>query len=76
MDTGNGERKQALALVAVAIFWLGAAYAFRDGLGLVVFLVFGVATFVQLIRVALRGGDNKTLRKLWSAFKDAFWGIG
>lgn len=72
----NRERKQALALAALAIFWLGAAYAFRDGLGFVVFLALGVAAFVQLIRVALRGGANKTLRQLWSVFKDAFWGIG
>ncbi|KRD79831.1 hypothetical protein ASE43_02730 [Lysobacter sp. Root983] len=72
----NGERKQALALLVLAIFWFGVACAFRDGLGLVVFLALGLATIVQLIRVALRGGDNKTLRQLGSAFKDAFWGIG
>lgn len=64
-----------LGLAALAVVWLAAAYIFRDSLGLVVFLVLGVATLVQLTRVAVFGSNGKVLKGLWSALKDAFWGM-
>jgi len=78
MGTGfiNGETRLAFGLGALVVVWLATAYIFRDSLGLVVFLVLGLATLIQLLRVVVIGGKRKTLKDLWSAFKDAFWGIG
>ena len=64
-----------LGLAALAVVWLAAAYIFRDSLGLVVFLILGIATLVQMVRVAVLSGNGKTLKGLWSALKDAFWGM-
>ena len=72
----RSDAKVVFFLCALLVAWLLAAYVFRDGLGLVVFLVLGLATFLQLVRVAIAGGKRKTLKDLWGAFKDAFWGIG
>ena len=65
----------ALLFGLLAAFGLGL-YIFRDGIGLVVFLLVGLAALVQLVRVVAGSGSSKTLKDLWSAFKDAFWGIG
>jgi hypothetical protein len=75
-DITSNETKLFLGLGVLVVIWLVAAYIFRDSLGLVVFLILGVATLMQLIRVAMLGGKRKTLKELWSAFKDAFWGVG
>lgn len=76
MGTGIASDKYlALGLAALTVVWLAAAYIFRDSLGLVVFLVLGIATLVQLFRVAVLQGNGKVLKGLWSAFKDAFWGL-
>ena len=73
MKSENRELVILIALIAALILgWL----LFREGLGFVVFLVLGIAAFIQLIRVALGSGRSKTLKTLWQAFKDAFWGIG
>jgi len=66
----------ALGLAALAVVWLNDAFIFRESLGIIVFLVLGIETLVQLFRVVLLGGKRKTLKRLWSAFLDAFWGIG
>ncbi len=78
MGTGtiNDETRMALGLGALVVVWLAAAYIFRDSLGLIIFLVLGLITLIQLLRVVVLGGRRKTLKDLWSAFKDAFWGIG
>jgi hypothetical protein len=65
----------ALLFGLLAAFGLGL-YIFRDGIGLVVFLLVGLAALVQLVRVIAGFGSSKSLKDLWSAFKDAFWGIG
>ena len=76
MGTGIASNKNlSLGLAALTIVWITAAYLFRDSLGLVVFLVLGVVTFAQLVRVAVFGGNGKVLKGLWSALKDAFWGM-
>jgi hypothetical protein len=59
----------------LAVFAI-AAFVFRDGLGLLVFTGLVLALLVQLLRVAFLRGRNETLKKLWGAVKDAFWGIG
>jgi hypothetical protein len=78
MGTGtiNDETMLALGLAALVVLWLNDAYIFRDSLGIIVFLVLGIETLVQLFRVVVLGGKRKTLKRLWSAFWDAFWGIG
>ena len=68
--------REILVIVCLAIAAVGSLFLFRDGIGMVVFLALGFAIFVQLIRVALGSGKGKTLKQLWGAFKDAFWGIG
>lgn len=74
-ETANNETSLTLGLGMLSVVWLAAAYVFRDSLGLAIFLVLGVATLIQLVRVAVVGGKRKKLRELWSALKDAFWGI-
>lgn len=78
MGTGtiNDETRLALSLAALAVVWLNDAFIFRESLDIIVFLVLGIATLVQLFRVVVLGGKRKKLKKLWSAFKVAFWGIG
>ncbi len=68
--------REIVVLVCLVVAAAGSLFLFRDGIGIVVFLALGLATFVQLIRVALGSGKDKTLKQLWGAFKDAFWGIG
>jgi hypothetical protein len=68
-------RTDLVVLGFLAIFAV-AAFVFRDGLGLLVFFGLVLALLVQLVRVALSRGRGETLKKLWSAVKDAFWGIG
>ncbi|WP_165424097.1 hypothetical protein [Pseudoxanthomonas winnipegensis] len=53
-----------------------AAFLFREALGLLVFAALVVAPLVQCVRLAFARGRSKTLKKLWDAVKDAFWGIG
>ena len=67
--------KLKMLLVLLVAFAAGT-YVFRDGVGLVIFLVLGIAVLVQLIRVAIGNAGGKTLKTLWKAFLDAFWGIG
>ncbi|HCH0556337.1 TPA: hypothetical protein NKO30_006467 [Pseudomonas aeruginosa] len=45
-------------------------------MGLPVFAALVVALLVQCIRLAFSRGRSKTLKQLWDAVKDAFWGIG
>jgi len=59
-------------LAALAV----AAFVFKDALGLLVFAGLVVALLVQFFRVAFLRGRSETLKKLWGAVKDAFWGIG
>jgi len=68
--------RELLILGCLAVAAVTSLRLFRDGIGIVVFLALGAATVVQLVRVALGSGNGKTLRRLWDAFKDAFWGIG
>ncbi|WP_434212652.1 hypothetical protein [[Pseudomonas] boreopolis] len=72
----NDKAKLAFGLGALLIALLVAAYIFRDSFGLFFFLIVGFATLIQFLRVVVRGGGHKTLKDLWSAFRDAFWGIG
>ncbi|KAF1706967.1 hypothetical protein [Pseudoxanthomonas sacheonensis] len=65
-----------LTLVALVVVFAIAAFIFRDGLGLLIFAALGFAALVQLFRVAFLRGRTETLKKIWIAFKDAFWGIG
>jgi hypothetical protein len=65
-----------LTLAALVVIFAIAAFIFRDGIGLLIFALLGLAALVQLFRVAFMHGRTETLRKLWDAFKDAFWGIG
>jgi hypothetical protein len=64
----------------ILVCLIGAAtmplFLSRDGVGIFVFLAFGAAALAQLGRVAFGSGNRTTLKQLWSAFKDAFWGIG
>ncbi|MGY0653031.1 hypothetical protein ACW7GZ_14470 [Luteimonas sp. A537] len=71
--------ERAKSLVGLGILlaaFVGGAVVFRDSLGLVIFLLLGLAVLAQIIRVALSNGDGRTLGTLWRALKDAFWGIG
>ena len=68
--------REIVVLVCLTVAAAGSLFLFRDGIGIVVFLALGLAAFVQLIRVALGSGNGKTLKQLWGAFKDAFWGLG
>ncbi|WP_332937426.1 hypothetical protein [Lysobacter sp. CCNWLW3] len=72
----SGQAKQLAVLLSLFVAFLIGSVIFRDSIGLVVFLLIGVAVLVQTVRVALRVGSGKSLRTLWAAFKDAFWGIG
>ncbi|MDQ1117934.1 MULTISPECIES: hypothetical protein [Pseudoxanthomonas] len=45
-------------------------------MGLLVFAALAVALLVQCVRLAFARGRSKTLKQLWDAVKDAFWGIG
>lgn len=67
---------QWLVLAGLAIAAIGALLVFRDDIGLLVFVVLGAIVLVQLVRFALGSGSSRTLKRLWDAFKDAFWGIG
>ena len=68
--------REFLTLVFLIVASVGSLLLFRDSIGIFVFLALGVATFFQLIRVAIGSGKSKTLKQLWGAFKDAFWGLG
>jgi len=70
------QSKQVVILAVLLIAAAGCFLVFRDGFGLIVFLALGLASLIQLFRVVLANGSSKTLSGLWSAFKDAFWGIG
>ena len=72
----KSENRELAILTALILAMLLGWFIFRAELGLVVFLALGVAVFVQLIRVALGSGQSKTLKALWQALKDGFWGIG
>ena len=65
-----------LALLGLLAALAAAAFLLRDVLGLLVFLGLVIALLVQLIRFAFLRGRRETLKKLWDAVKDAFWGIG
>ncbi len=65
-----------LTLVAVLAGFAIAAFVFRESLGILIFLAVGLATIVQLVRVVFLRGETGTLKKLWDALKDAFWGMG
>ena len=65
-----------LAVAAILVGFVVAAFVFRERLGLWVFAALALATVIQLIRVIVLRGKGETLKKLWSALKDAFWGIG
>ena len=67
---------QWLVLAGLTIAAIGALLVFRDGIGLLVFVLLGAIVLVQLARFALDSGSSRTLKRLWDAFKDAFWGIG
>ena len=67
-------KRVILPLLLVA--FVAGAYVFRDGIGLVVLLFLGIAVLVRAIRIAVGNASNKSLKDLWAAFKDAFWGIG
>jgi hypothetical protein len=68
--------KTDLAVLGLLAVFAVAAFVFRDGLGLLVFVGLVLALLVQLFRVAFLRGRSETLKKLWDAVKDAFWGIG
>ena len=68
--------KTDLAVLGLLAAFAVAAFVFRDGLGLLVFVGLVLALLVQLLRVAFLRGRSETLKKLWDAVKDAFWGIG
>jgi hypothetical protein len=67
---------QFLLFCALTVATAAGLYIFRDGFGLVVFILVGLATLVQLIRVIAGFGRTGTLKTWWSALKDAFWGMG
>ena len=73
--TNDKAKNLALLATCLTVPAIGI-YVFRDGIGLVVFGVLGVAVLIQLVVVAFDRGSSKALKDLWSAFKDAFWGIG
>ncbi len=76
-ETGMATKTRELVVLGGLIgAWAGSLLLFGDGIGIVVFLAFGLSVFVQLVRVTLGSGKSKTLKQLWDAFKDAFWGIG
>ena len=68
--------KTDLAVLGLLAVFAVAAFVFRDGLGLLVFVGLVLALLVQLFRVAFLRGRSETLKKLWDAVKAAFWGIG
>lgn len=68
--------KTDLAVLGLLALLAVAAFVLKDGLGLLVFIGLVLALLVQLLRVAFLRGRNETLKELWGAVKDAFWGIG
>ena len=68
--------KTDLTVAAILIGFMIATFVFREILGLWVFAALGLVTVIQLIRVIHQRGKSKTLKTLWAALKDAFWGIG
>ena len=68
--------KTDLAVLGLLAALAVAAFVFKDALGLLVFAGLVVALLVQFFRVAFLRGRSETLKKLWGAVKDAFWGIG
>ena len=75
-DSSPSILKTDLTILAVLAGFLIATFIFRDSLGFWTFLVVGLAALVQLFRVMFLSGDSGTLKKLWDALKDLFWGIG
>lgn len=69
-------RTYDLLVLAGLLAFAAASFIFRESLGLIVFLGLAVATVAQLVRMMFFRGRALTLRKLWEAVKDAFWGIG
>lgn len=67
--------KTDLAVLGLLAALAAAAFLFGDALGLLVFAALLVALLVQCIRLAFSRGRSETLKKLWDAVKDAFWGI-
>jgi hypothetical protein len=68
--------KTDLAVLGLLAVFAIAAFVFRDGLGPLVFVGLVLALLVQIFRVAFLRGRIETLKILWDAVKDAFWGIG
>jgi hypothetical protein len=68
--------KTDLAVLGLLAVFALAAFVFRDGLGPLVFVGLVLALLVQIFRVAFLRGRIETLKILWDAVKDAFWGIG
>ncbi|HBM63101.1 MAG TPA: hypothetical protein DD418_04330 [Pseudomonas sp.] len=68
--------KTDLTVLGLLAVFAVAAFVFRDGLGLLVFVGLILALLMQFIRVAFLRGRSETLKKLRVAVKDAFWGIG
>jgi hypothetical protein len=68
--------KSDLAVLGLLAVFATAAFVFRDGLGPLVFVGLVLALLVQIFRVAFLRGRIETLKILWDAVKDAFWGIG
>ena len=72
----SSSRKAGLAVLGFLVIFMVAALVFRDDLGLVAFVGLVLALLVQIFRVASFHARSETLKKLWGAIKDAFWGIG
>lgn len=70
------KERALLAIAGPIIVMAVLLLPFRDGIGIVVLLGGGLATVVQLVRIALGRGRRRTLKQFWSFFKDAFWGSG
>jgi Integral membrane protein (DUF2244). len=68
--------KTDLAVLGFLVVLAAAAFVFRGGLGLLVFIGLVLALLVQLLRVVFLRGRKETLKKLWDEVKDAFWSIG
>lgn len=68
--------KTDLAVLGLLAALAAATFLLREALGLLVFAALVVALLVQCIRLAFSRGRSKTLKQLWDAVKDAFWGIG
>ena len=75
-DSSPSILRTDLTVLTVLASLVIAAFVFRDSLGFWAFVVVGLVTLIQLFRVVFLRGDSGILKKLWSALKDGFWGIG